>query len=563
MKRFISLSSFLSLTIVVIVILRAYIALTRYVDPDEFAHLHWAYLLSSGKVPYKDFFINFTPVFFWILQPVVTIVRSEVVVISARLLQLMFLLALTFSLYQITLLITKNKKTGLLAGIIFLIFPMMFDKTIEIRHDTFMTLLFVVAFNILLVVKRLNYRVALGVGVIVGCSIAIGFKIAYGIPSVMLLLLFRSHKSARFTNILWFTIGFLLPILFVLGYLVATDTFFLAWENIIHGSFLIKQGEGAFSPFKSWSPYPLVYVNKGGISIPWIVNSALWLTSIGGLIILFKKHIREAILFTTILGIGISSLFIFPTPYLQYFLCLSVFISILVAVSISYISSKINSFHYVLSIFFMVTIVLTCVISFGIQFSLRTGSGADNREQLTVIKDILAISKPNESVYDMVGSYIFRPDGYYICCNVYSQFANQLKLPIPDLSDSLIANNTKFIILDRGGKSLWLPYPEDLAYLKTNFLPSHKQKIYTLGLQFSCHSKTCKQEDIDHNPVAIAPNTFTTPITELYALSVTPAGELITIDGNPVASSSISLSKGLHTLTPTANTLSLKIQLKR
>src|SRR5262249_11890352 len=41
----------------------------RGIDPDELEHLHAAYLVSLGDVPYRDFFEHHGPVFYYLLAP--------------------------------------------------------------------------------------------------------------------------------------------------------------------------------------------------------------------------------------------------------------------------------------------------------------------------------------------------------------------------------------------------------------------------------------------------------------------------------------------------------------
>ena len=49
--------------------LRAWVVMTAYIDPDESQHLHAAWLVASGRVPYRDFWENHTPLFYYLLAP--------------------------------------------------------------------------------------------------------------------------------------------------------------------------------------------------------------------------------------------------------------------------------------------------------------------------------------------------------------------------------------------------------------------------------------------------------------------------------------------------------------
>jgi hypothetical protein len=43
--------------------------MTVHIDPDESQHLHAAWLVASGRVPYRDFWENHTPLFYYLLAP--------------------------------------------------------------------------------------------------------------------------------------------------------------------------------------------------------------------------------------------------------------------------------------------------------------------------------------------------------------------------------------------------------------------------------------------------------------------------------------------------------------
>jgi len=60
-RKLVNLSLFLTLT--GFLLARLYMAFTRYFDVDEFAHMHWAYLTTIGKLPYRDFFLLCHPFF--------------------------------------------------------------------------------------------------------------------------------------------------------------------------------------------------------------------------------------------------------------------------------------------------------------------------------------------------------------------------------------------------------------------------------------------------------------------------------------------------------------------
>lgn len=536
-----------------LLIARLYLALTRYIDPDEFAHLHWAYLLSQGSIPYKDFFINFTPLYHLLLLPVFWLPQSSTIVIAARLFQFLLSGLTLFLLYTFVIQITNHRFVGLVAIIIFLAFPMILDKSIELRPDLLMTVWLLAALVAIGKKERWSWHRALMVGISTGLSLLTLVKILYALPATGVYFAYHVPKNMRLKLFLWMGIGIMVPIACYSLYLVWNGTSQLAYENIVHGSQLIKRGEGTFSPWLSFSPIPLVYVDAGGPSVPWLANTVIWIVAVAGLFVFARKNRPAAFVFFLFLAAGITSLFVFPTPYLQYFIPLSVFISVLAAITVHTVGKPLLQGLFLVLLF----------LSFSQQYRGRIRN--TNEEQRKVIDDVLRISKPSETFYDMVGSYVFRPDGYYVCCNEYARFAHLLPFPVPTLRESLVGRKTKFIVLDRVGKSLWLPSPNDLSFILSNYLPTKYNKLYSLGFQFRCTNGACVQHTINNQPASNrSTSTFTILLPEIYTVTAETNSEAITVDGQTVRNGqAVSFAAGIHRFSASPAVTSLRIQLSR
>src|SRR3989338_7675184 len=104
---------------------RLHLAFIRYFDADEFAHLHWSYLLSQGSLPYRDFFMNFTPFYAWSLIPA-AFIQSSAGIIIARMVQCILYVSLVALLYVAAETITKSVLVGLISAVVFMSFPVIF-----------------------------------------------------------------------------------------------------------------------------------------------------------------------------------------------------------------------------------------------------------------------------------------------------------------------------------------------------------------------------------------------------------------------------------------------------
>jgi hypothetical protein len=267
---------------------------------------------------------------------------------------------------------------------------------------------------------------------------------------------------------------------------------------------------------------------------------------------------------------AIFFLFLFPAPYVQYFLPLSVFASILTAAIISFFRNGIrfitkSSIFADLVYLGIISGVVTClVLSFDTQYRIRVKIGNTNDEQTGVINNLIKISKPEETVYDMVGSYVFRPDAYYFCCHPYGEFYDNVTVKPGPLRNFLVSNKTRYIILDRTGMSLWQTPAPDLQFIKSHYVESGYLKIYTPGAQYSCDNGACNQLDAEGNKLYTIPsNVFQIIIPDFYTITTTPPGKYIKINDVLTPLGSIELKKQFYEFKVDSDVTHLMIRLTR
>lgn len=542
-----------------VLVARLHLSFTRYFDTDEFAHLHWSWLLTQGYRPYRDFFMNVIPFYHWvILSPVFLLPYASSTLLIARLVQYLLYLSAIGVLALWTQKLIRNSWITGISILLFTIFPMTLDKTLEIRPDMLMTLLIFLSMALSIDKEKLSMIRALVIGTTTAMSILSLPKIVFALPAVFLLL---QHKRMKPTTIGWCFTGFLLPFLLFFIYLQHIGSLSSAYEHIVPGSLALKAGEGSFSLWLTLSPFPLVYLTSGGISLPWIINTLVWIAAFGGIVLYWKKEKIAARVLALFLSCGFIFLYIFPTPYTQYFIPLSMAASVAASIFLYVLIHHVR-WKWLQGVIFSL-FVLTLSVSFWQQY--RDRIVRDNTEQLRVVDTILAVTKPTETVYDMVGSYVFRPDGAFICCNVYSQFSSRLPHPPPPLRQELVSRQTKFIVLDRVGKSLWLPTPDDLSFMEGSYLPSSYLKIYTLGAQFQCKGGSCTQFDLNNKEIIqTTGNSFSVIIPEVYRLTTLPSGETVTLDGKRINDESrVALTRGDHAFWASPTTVQVRFQLAR
>jgi hypothetical protein len=196
---------------------------------------------------------------------------------------------------------------------------------------------------------------------------------------------------------------------------------------------------------------------------------------------------------------------------------------------------------------------------------MRIQPDSSGAEQMQVIRDVVAHIDPNETIYDMAGSYVFRPSGYYICCYRYANFIHLLKPTPGPLTQSLIDNKTKFIVLDRNGYAFWMVPEPDKTFVRTNYLESAYKKIYSIGYRYSCNNGECIRINYEGGKIEQEPgNILPIVIDEMYKLHTIPAGLTVSIDGSIMKDQETrELKKGIYQLTVSKDIQEFKIQIDR
>ena len=157
LKRLSHFASVLIAGLVFVILLgRLHVGLVRFFDPDETAHANWIYLSSQWYVPYRDFFYYYTPFYHWLLAPVFWFPEGPYLIILLRFIAWGTYVALVSTIYALAYKASKTHLTALLSCFIFVIFPMTFDKTIEIRPDMLMMLFFFIGVYLLFETERIH-----------------------------------------------------------------------------------------------------------------------------------------------------------------------------------------------------------------------------------------------------------------------------------------------------------------------------------------------------------------------------------------------------------------------
>jgi 4-amino-4-deoxy-L-arabinose transferase-like glycosyltransferase len=520
---------------------RLQIGFERFFDPDEMANANWAYLIFRGAIPYRDFFYFYTPVFHWLFSIVFILPEGPYLILVMRLLIWCMYVTLTYVLYKIVYKISQKRILALCSCLIFVIFPMTFDKTIDIRPDTLMTLLFFTGVYLLFIADRQDHKKFFIAGLLISASCLVLMKMIYAFPALIYLIFstYRRKHMPEFIHrqLMPFIIGFIIPFILFIFYLFMNHAMLIAWDDIIRVLLMYNFYLGqSFTLLDVLGPWPLIYLQNGGVSLPWVIQISIWTLGIFGIPIVIVQNRRFGIFITVFIVFTLAFLFLFERPFVQYFIPLSVIFSITSIYSLESIFNLIKSLQG--TILFRTTLLAIILIiflgllskSFLLQYYERIVP--TNTEQLEVLKQVHEHIPKNEPAVDLVGSYVYRFNGFFYNFPLYASVIDKINPKAESLTESLIRTQTKYLVLDQKGYIFWTAKAGDIQFMLTHYLLSPWFKIYTPGVTFVCKQAGCTQYTPHGSPAfTTASDTFSFHIKGFYTLMTEPKGFTILLNG--------------------------------
>jgi len=307
---------FILLLIALAFFLRLPLLRVRYFDPDELEHLHAAWCIYRGMLPYRDFFEHHTPLLHYVLAFLYPALGESIeLIFAARALMWLLtglILYLTFRLGSEMF----DDDIGITAALLLSYMVMFLEKSLEIRPDVASTALWLLCLIVLIrAVRYQSRRLYLWSGISLGVALLFTPKILFPTLGVALgfayqLARYRISPSRHLRFLSLFALGYLIPIagtLIYFGVLRGADDF-------IRCNFLMNlRWKVRFSP--------LGYIKRWASQNP--IFGALGLA--GLLISLYGLRRREAIfrawhipsIATVFL---VCSLWIIPVPSRQFYM---------------------------------------------------------------------------------------------------------------------------------------------------------------------------------------------------------------------------------------------------
>ncbi len=354
-------------------------------DSDEPQHLHVAWGWTAGLLPYRDFFDNHAPLFHIATAPILRAVgEREDVLLFMRAPMLVLFAVMIWATYVLGRRL-YDAEVGRWAAVMLSLLPPFFLKSLEYRTDNLWVALWMIA---VVVLTGGSFKIlrAFAVGVILGFAMATSMKtslllITLGIAGITTIVMKRRRDGARPAA---GTAARLAALLIGAGIVPSIVALYFvrhgAWDALVYCNFVFNQGIGAtrtaaavWGPRIAWIPLMII-----ALRIAWRYR--------GARADRFFWAVATAVFFLTLGGFWIL---ISPRDYLPFLPMIAIF-------AVAAIGQR-TWIYAALALLFVAFIAKEMR-----GFRDQTG------EEITMIRQVLRLTRPGDYLMDIKGETIFR-----------------------------------------------------------------------------------------------------------------------------------------------------------
>ncbi|MDH3732411.1 MAG: hypothetical protein OEU54_02715 [Gemmatimonadota bacterium] len=408
------------------------VAWNKRYQVDEVQHVHIAYEIDEGRVPYADFWDGHPPALWAVLQPVVSSADPEGSFRRSRLVMLLILFG-HLALIGYCGVKLGGRTGGLLAAGMTGLHSTMIERAVEVRPDGPLSLCVTAALALELSGRPRVRRFA-AQGVLLGVACLFSQKAAFACVAFGLLWLTHSVRERRPGLVVLPMLGWALPIAIgaaVLGAAGALDDFIAT---------TVRASAASVARVESWrQPFgPAMYLFREGMRNPLFLAVASWGLVSGAI----GARANRSLLFPVALGwILLGSLWFNPFPYPYLHVTVIPVLAILGGRAVSEVMDRglperVGAFA---------AVVLVAV--FGLLSVPRLVRKAipDQAVQIETLLEVQRITDEDDAVFDLVGLY-FRPDGYRVFSLPRPLVSRYLADQLPSIPESLRRNEVGVVI---------------------------------------------------------------------------------------------------------------------
>lgn len=373
----------------------------KFFDHDEYEHVHSAWYVAHGAVPFRDFFQNHNPLLWYLTAPLVIATGDQSgLMLMLRLITTGVTLGMAVVAAVIAVYLSGKRQTGLYAFILLLSCLLFVEKALEFRPDVFMTLLgsLAVVFFIRFVTTPSSANLLL-CGVFCAASFLFLQKAVFLIGFLSLCMMAMAvRREISMKSLLVFFICLGTAPLLLLFFFAAQD----ALPDYVLNTYLMH-----VSKLYSFPPWPTF---RQSLS----VNTGFWALAVSGVALglyRFRKDTIAGYLSAIALGLllFVSAL---QTPWEQYYLQALVLLAAIASCTLTLLFEKLRAGRFLR--FAILTLAVLAPASKLLGYRIP-----ENRQQMEAIDLVVRTTRPDERVYDGdIQFNLFRKDLHYFWYSV-------------------------------------------------------------------------------------------------------------------------------------------------
>lgn len=470
---------------------RLQLGLVRYFDADEFAYLHWAHNVFTGRIPIVDFLLYTPPGFLYILAPLFWFADGVDILTVSRLFAFVVFFGLTGMVIALYWQLRKSR-WAIVAGLFLVFLPLPADKFLEVRPDTLAVLIACIGmiFEIRWMTDR-GARNAVLSGIFLTGSLLILPKtlpqvvVACAVGAGWLLFGNAGAKKERIMSGIFFAAGLAAPILLFLLWIAAVARSVESFDFILYSLTKLPFEVNRLGEIFGMQPdlffYPnSTYYGASGWNKAVIVNHIVWgIGLVWGAIRLVTPVIpngkkgawAEVLVAGTFFAYILSFLYGYPMRHAQYLIPIAVFVAFYVTDAIRLLVLPIVRYapgKVVGIVSGTVGLYVLYTISIYVQQPKLAMTNTADRRQLEYA---LATIPAGSYVLDMTGATIYFRDPYIASAVTFGEWEQFLSRQFPSLSEALEKTGTKYIYQDLLNRIGHLS-TEDRVYIAEHFVAS-------------------------------------------------------------------------------------------
>lgn len=508
-------------------LLRAGFAANGPVDVDESQHLHAAWLVGEGRVPYRDFWEHHSPLMYYAVAPLTrAFTDSPRVYLAGRVAMVIAALAMTAFLYLVAR--RLGTAVGLVSVLLVAFQPRVIQYTTQVRPDVPALCVWLATVVALIRCRESSAPAWIwATGLLLGVTAAFSPKAVYGLVGVTVLVVAVELRRRRpipaiVGSLLRLGVGAAVPLLVVLASLWGTG------------------GVPALGAFVQYVIIDNLAFSDPSRRLPFGAEALVLVLLATGGVMQSVRRLRARVIDHPVHGpllvpaVVMLLLLLWPrTPAVYEYTWLPIVMagSVYAALALEAVGARAARGRAAASVFAAI-IALAFVLPAGMATAAAVRN--KNQAQFDRMKLELAYACPGEAVFDGTGLYVFRPAATRYAALVVGirRWIGTGRIAVAELVDELRRSRAPVGLWDTRLRIVGGP----LAAFAERYYVRRPNGLLLAGVAISTGAS-----DVDRVFVELLRST-------IYRVTVPPDGA-VEIDGVKVSPGLVRLTEGAHVVT--------------